>query len=56
MFVNYCKACEEDICMKCEYRHYSHDIFDLNKNLFTKNERIKMKKKLKNVKINLKIK
>ena len=49
MFVNYCKTCKEDICIKCEYKHYSHDIFDLNKILFTKNERIKMKKKLKNV-------
>ena len=46
-FNNYCKTCNIDICIKCEQEHNHHDILDLSKIIFTKNERLKMKTKLK---------
>ena len=46
---NFCKTCSKDICIICRESHYMHDIFDLNKILFTKNKRLKMKTKLKNI-------
>ena len=48
-FYNFCKTCNKDLCITCRESHYKHDIIDLDRLIFTKNERLKMKKKLKNI-------